>query len=964
MSKSRSLAIATALLLPALFVILLVFAKIFILGSFAELEEEQTLRNMERVLDGIGSELTAIERSVKDWAEWDDSYQFIKGHNPRFVERNLSRQAIDNLKVSTVVYVDNEGTILFAKETDPAGDGLIPVTASLRRHFLPGSLLRLRTRPHESITGVLLLPEGPLLISCRPVLDSLGKGPSPGLLLMGRRLDPAEAAVIAGTAHVSFSMLPVTKSVEPLFRELARLPRGASPVMARTGGTGRIDGYGLLRDIYGKPAILVHAAFPRKVFGTGREAVLYFLAWIMGIITLSLVGGILLYGMLSRSRRERRESDALFRAVVRQSSDGILLADAGTGSVTEANSAALAMIGVGRAKPASLSLRDIFGGECPFPADGNRGEVPTEPDDVKELILRPDGGHPLYAEVTSSAIACDDREVLCITMRDVTERKRAEEVLLRVNSDLELRVAVRTRELSAVNDQLRRDIDERKRVEAKLRKEESIRGMVFEAIPDMIAVIDPDFRIIHSNWGAGYDYVPEDLRNTNPHCYDAFYPGRGKMCEPCHAHEVFVTGKPVFKEKYNPRTGYLEIRAYPIFDESGKVSLVVEHLRDITERKRLEDEMLKSQKLESLGVLAGGIAHDFNNLLTSVLGNISLARLLAGEDRMLVRRLEDAEKASLRAGDLTRQLLTFSRGGAPVKKAACVEQIVMDSVSFALRGSNVRCEFSFPDDIHPVEVDPGQMNQVINNLIINADQALPDGGIITVSAENVEIGPEDLSTLAAGSYVKISVQDRGCGIPETNLDKIFDPYFTTKPTGSGLGLATVYSIIRKHGGLITVDSSVGTGTTFHIFLPASDNEPTESDPRKRPPDKGAGRILVMDDEEIIRDVACEILVHLGYETESCGNGEEALRLYERSMGTEPFAAVLMDLTIPGGMGGKETMKRLREIDPNVKGIVSSGYSNDPILAHYRDYGFRGVVLKPYDIGELGDALHKVIRSGD
>lgn len=286
----------------------------------------------------------------------------------------------------------------------------------------------------------------------------------------------------------------------------------------------------------------------------------------------------------------------------------------------------------------------------------------------------------------------------------------------------------------------------------------------------------------------------------------------------------------------------------------------------------------------------------------------------------------------------------------------------MDSVSFVLRGSNVRCEFSFPDDIRAVEADPGQMNQVINNLIINADQALPDGGIITVRAENVEIGPEVLPTLPAGSYVRISVQDHGCGIPESNLDKIFDPYFTTKPTGNGLGLATVYSIIRKHAGLITVDSSVGQGTTFSLYLPASDREPAVADLRNCSPDKGAGRILVMDDEEIIREVACEILEHLGYETAACGNGEQAVRLYQQSLEKEPFAAVLMDLTIPGGMGGKETMKRLREIDPDVKGIVSSGYSNDPILAHYREYGFRGVVLKPYDIDELGDALYQAIRS--
>jgi len=499
-------------------------------------------------------------------------------------------------------------------------------------------------------------------------------------------------------------------------------------------------------------------------------------------------------------------------------------------------------------------------------------------------------------------------------------------------------------------------------MEAKLRKDESIRGMVFEAIPDLIAVIDRDFRVIHSNWGAGYDYVPEDVRNQNPRCFDAFYPGRGRRCEPCHVQEVFVTGRPVFSEKFNSRIGHMEIRAYPIFDESGKVSLVVEHIRDITERKKLEEEILKSQKLESLGVLAGGIAHDFNNLLTSVLGNISLAKALAGHNDKIARRLEDAEKATLRAGDLTRQLLTFSRGGAPVKKSVSMRQILSDSASFALRGSNVRCELQIPDNLFPVEADPGQISQVVNNLIINADQAMPDGGIILVTAENALVGPGELPTIPAGNYVKLSVRDGGCGIPEANLDKIFDPYFTTKPKGTGLGLATVYSIIRKHGGLITVDSTLGKGTTFHVYLPASDSEAGPEVSPAQHVTKGTGRILVMDDEEVIREVACEILGHLGYEAVSCRNGEEALNIYDKAMGASPFTAVLMDLTIPGGMGGKETMKRLLQIDPRVKGIVSSGYSNDPVLANYREYGFHGVVMKPYDIAELGNVLHQVLLS--
>jgi signal transduction histidine kinase/ActR/RegA family two-component response regulator len=417
-------------------------------------------------------------------------------------------------------------------------------------------------------------------------------------------------------------------------------------------------------------------------------------------------------------------------------------------------------------------------------------------------------------------------------------------------------------------------------------------------------------------------------------------------------------------EKYNPQIGMVEAHAYPVFDDGGKVVMVVEHVRDVTEQRRLEEELRKAHKLESLGVLAGGIAHDFNNLLTGIMGNISLAKVMMNPRDKSYMRLDEAEKAVWRARDLTQQLLTFSKGGAPVRKTASIEQIVMDSASFVLRGSNVRCEFVVPDHVWPVEADEGQMSQVINNLIINADQSMPDGGVIKVRIDNLPDGQSDLLTLNEGRYVRISIEDHGVGIPEEYLQKIFDPYFTTKQKGSGLGLATVYSIIRSHDGYISVESKVGNGTTFHIYLPASENGPQAAGGARDITLAGSGRILVMDDEEIIREVAAEILGHLGYSAVSCCDGAEALEEYRKAEEEgDPFAAVIMDLTVPGGMGGKETMKKLKEIDSKVIGIVSSGYSNDPILAHFRDYGFSGVAAKPYNMEELGRRLHELLARG-
>jgi len=400
-------------------------------------------------------------------------------------------------------------------------------------------------------------------------------------------------------------------------------------------------------------------------------------------------------------------------------------------------------------------------------------------------------------------------------------------------------------------------------------------------------------------------------------------------------------------------------------DREGKTIHIVSTARDITERKKMEENLLKAQKLESVGILAGGIAHDFNNILTGILGNIGLAMIHMQSEDITFKRLTAAEKAALQARDLTQHLLTFSRGGAPVKKAASITELLMDSVMFALTGSNVQCDFSIPADLRPLDVDEGQINQVINNLIINALQAMPEGGTIKVGAENIVVGAGQGLPLKEGEYVKISIEDEGIGISKAHLQKIFDPYFTTKQRGSGLGLAITYSIVRQHDGYIDVESELGVGTKFSIYLPASSAKMAA---KERPGEEitggGEGRVLLMDDEEVVRDVAGEMLKHMEYTVEFAKDGVEAIDLYIKAKSSgRPFDFVIMDLTIPGGMGGKDAIKRLQEIDPAVKAVVSSGYSNDPVMADFRSYGFSGIVAKPYKIEELGRVL-SMVRKGD
>jgi PAS domain S-box-containing protein len=382
---------------------------------------------------------------------------------------------------------------------------------------------------------------------------------------------------------------------------------------------------------------------------------------------------------------------------------------------------------------------------------------------------------------------------------------------------------------------------------------------------------------------------------------------------------------------------------------------------DVTERKKAEDNLLRAQKLESLAILAGGLAHDFNNLMTAVIGNISLARLSTRPGDGIYEALEEAEKASTRAQVLTQQLLTFSRGGAPVKRPLSVKKVIEELSGFALRGSKSRCEFKIPNDLWPVEADEAQLGQVIHNMIMNADQAMPSGGIITVTGTNLTLPENNSLSLKRGDYIQISIADQGVGIPEENFQKIFDPYFTTKQNGTGLGLATSYSVIQRHDGHIAVESAIGMGSTFHIYLPVCKHAAYSKPAAGKPVFNGAGRILLMDDEEMIRDVASKMLNKLGYDVECARDGDETITRYQQARNSDrPFSAVIMDLTIPGGMGGKETVQKLIEIDPAVKAIVSSGYSSDPIMANFKQYGFVGVVSKPYTIKTLSETVNTIL----
>lgn len=509
------------------------------------------------------------------------------------------------------------------------------------------------------------------------------------------------------------------------------------------------------------------------------------------------------------------------------------------------------------------------------------------------------------------------------------------------------------------------DITERKKIEEEREVQRVYFENLFEYAPEAIIILDNQNRILQCNREFenlfGYTreeavgraiidlIVPQDLKAEGMRFTREVATGEEINMETVciskegNRIEVAITGKPIL-------LGENRLGVYGIY-------------RDITDKKRLEAEVQKSQKMESIGILAGGLAHDFNNRLSIILGNAQLAHLKYGQKEDISDYLQQIEDGALKATSLTQQLLAFSKGGTTIKKSVSIAEIIRKSVSFALSGSNISPEYHLPEQLWPVAVDIGQMEQVINNLIINAKQAMPAGGLIRIAAQNLVLEQNPTLPLKDGHYVRIDIQDNGIGIPKQYIHKVFDPYFTTKSRGSGLGLTSVYSIIKNHDGYITLESQIGQGTTVHLYLSATDNLDQSADTETQGMRHGQGRILIMDDEEQVRDVLASMLTTLGYTCRVTKDGQEALDCYRKARKSDsPFRAVIMDLTIPGAMGGREAMQRLLEIDPQVKSIVASGYSHDTVMANYQAYGFSGVIRKPFKIEELSQTLYQVLDS--
>ena len=546
------------------------------------------------------------------------------------------------------------------------------------------------------------------------------------------------------------------------------------------------------------------------------------------------------------------------------------------------------------------------------------------------------------------------------------ELEQTNEGMIALHSELEKKNQL----LEDKNRQLIKEIEDRRKIEKKLRESEELYRIVVENVHDGIMLLK-DKNIIFANKGSeaifnlpvdrliGKDFSEFISSDGKNFFREALIKGNNNKCvlDGCEFNVLNSDGKLVS----------IELRIRSVQFKNGNTHLLV--LRDIRARKMLEEERLKTSKLESIGILAGGIAHDFNNLLTVILGNITLSKIRLGDNHEVVQFLNDAEKASLMAKDLAYKFLTFSSGSPPIQKEEDVRNIISDTARITFSGSNIIPKLKIEDNLWNVYCDITQFQQALANVLINAKESMQNGGVVEIKAENVNISSIEMPVLSSGKYIKITVKDEGCGIPEKNLEKIFDPYFSTKERatqkGMGLGLTITYSIIKNHKGHIDVFSKEGKGTTVVMYFPAVEVLRDGNTDKEVKAKKSNGHMLIMDGEPLVRRSVINMLEALGYSVDLASDGSEAVLLYKKAFERgRPYDLVILDITVPGGIGGREAFLEIKSIDPNAKAIVSSRYSNDPIMAQYKKYGFLGVISKPYKIEELLSVIRKVLNKND
>lgn len=860
----------------------ILYSSVVLQKSYADIEKQKIENDLGRADYAIGSELGDLDSRLRDWAIWDDTYDFVNGNNSNYIERNLQLDTFLTLDLDFLLIYNQSSGLVYAKAYNRSLESFEPVDNSLLEVVRVDNLLNSFESPdmNSSLPGVLSDGDHDALVSVRPILRSNGEGPVVGSMIMGRNLDQERLDSLSKSTGMTIDLLnPAEVAADESFasRSGQTIPENPSAVILENGSV--IRGLSEHKDITGQQNYFIEIIEPRTIFQSGLSTINSFLAI---VILLGLLVGTLGIAGLDRfilRRISRITTD--IEKVKRGDSSSRITEVPGNDELTRLSQAINRMLedlsfAHERVMESELRYRSVVEDQteyiCRFKPDG--AITFMNPAFIRRFIHPDDGSdsHPINTQNPA---------------------------------------------------------------------------WIWQEFQNSIGTLTPQSPIGTSE--KKYSLAGEDFWTA--------WTIRSIFNQENVPQEYQCVGRNITAETKARN----ELQQYKVHLED----LVKERTDSLLEAQK---ELQKIERLEAIGILAAGIAHDFNNLLLTIIGNIELLEEQIGKDSPFHSRLQELKNATLRASSLTHQMLTFSKGGAPIMKLTNIVDIVRQTAEFACRGSNVRCNFSLAKDIFEVSADADQISQVVTNIILNAISAMPGGGAVEVSLKNSLLGEGESPPLEAGPYVTIEIVDRGSGIPPELLDRIFEPFFSTKKGGTGLGLASSYSIIRKHGGHIYVSSEVGKGSRFTIYLPAAgkhaEEPPTAINEAVQETvyNSSGRRILIMDDEEAIREVLMQMFQMKGFDVAAASDGTEAIRIYRDAWNAgQRFDIVIMDLTIPGGLGGKETIKILSQFDPGVKAIVSSGYFDDPVMSDYENFGFKGVLPKPYVFKALYALVNRIME---
>ena len=968
--KLRTKTIVTLIPLTLLFVFLTnSLGANIIVGQALEGDNARARAASAAINLGLQDKVSQIDMLCADWGIWDDAWYFVQYHNSTFNDQVLYPKSLVANDLEVLLFYNVTGDFVDGLALDKVNATVIDIPKDLLSIIANDTTLKLRDGVEDHREGILSLVNGSAIFSSRSITRTGLIGPVMGTIIVVSYVDQGTASSLSNLYGAKVSIGANVNDPEML-KNL-----GTDGVVIRFQNDSSLNASWLVKDIYGKAALSVSLDVKRTAYLNVKGATEYMTEAVIavGIVNLLLMLVFVDRGILWRlhkimddinkigtgERKERRvrvmgddelrdlgiqvntmlESldrsdkelllkEKKYRTIVEGSSNAIFIVRREDGRIIDVNPAFLKMTGNSIERLDSLKIEDVLASSEQWSPRGTS---------LPRSAVMEGYGHLIHTdsctsevEVSRSTLLLAGIDVDSYIVKDVTERKKAE------------------RDKEFILDQL-------KRANEKLE-------ITLRSIADGVITIDPQGNIILGN-RAAEEMIGQKMESITGRSIREVFDLPEKQWNMITS---IGSGGPLRNETRNPN-GLNWLMEYSFTTLRGNQDVAIGKVfvfRDISEKIRVEIAEANADRLESIGTLAGGIAHDFNNLMTSVMGEMFLLRSEIDQSENSMKRsldrLDEMETAMDRAKFVAQELLSLSKGGSPIQKPTLLKGLLEETARLAFTGSDMNWTLECPDDLWAVNIDSGQMNRAFMNILFNAKEASPSASKVKIIARNLEGTPPGL---ANSKYVVLDFIDQGVGIPPEVMPRIFDPYFTTKETGSGMGMTVTYSTVKRHGGVIDVSSEMGKGTKITIFIPAVLVN-VEPPPLPLQAVTGSGRILIMDDEEFILDVTVEVLHELGYDVEVSMDGIEALKKYKQAM-TEGkrFDAVIMDLTIPGGMGGKEAISRLLEIDPNTKAIVSSGYSNDPVMANFRDYGFVGVVPKPYRIEELSHTLKDIVKQG-